>query len=795
MIRGRLNWQVGILNHKGVKHKGGWALAYQRALAITNLTATPNSFSDGVNTNVQLQIHWDWDVSRTQKYKATFETSWRRDGLDAVYIKDITGQSFDINSAVPGTYDITVWAINPVSGIKSAPTNIIYSYRTTAGSSTLFPPINARVTGTTGLIYITPALSLSFDYNTANAVVADSLLDYVIELWNTIATVKYGTYTVKPNTSKNGLFNLPLMENIALFGTATRQYQIKIYSRDLTGFLSTAYAVVVNNTAPAIISFTSYPGVSSTFISVTTVPEPDVVGYQVYRSLTSGFTPGVTSDALLPIYDGTNSYISVNVPDIRVYYYKIAAYDSFGKSGLNFSSQQSVTALSLDAIAWSKTGITFAVGTTNQLTWTSGTITKQNTIAYTITSGSVAWITGTVYVYFNPAISTTTLQVTITLATAVGIGCYPLATYNGGDAANIKGGDGSAFISGSQIIAGTVGASQLITGSAVITSTAQIGSAVIADVLTSSTYNETAHTGWKLDKAGTFNAYGAINLYDTLGNTIFASGSGFNWRNVTGIDIPAVGANVAGNSSNLLTNAGMYLTADPWSIVPSSFPLYWNLVNWCIKDGGVLQGTIGASAGLPSDPALFLVSYMIPCIHGQLVEFSAYTGAHRCTVSIYAECYDSNNTQLGSNNSTAQNTAISAGGKYLSGYMRLGGFFTVPANAVKMRLVFHKDVTYTGPISSYGFMCLPYVGIASPNQTVLSDWSDGSSGVIKQIDIGNVSTYIANAAIGTAQIGSLNLTGLSTFIAPPSNSVIMDSNGMRVYDASGVLRVKFGNLA
>ena len=287
-----------------------------------------------------------------------------------------------------------------------------------------------------------------------------------------------------------------------------------------------------------------------------------------------------------------------------------------------------------------------------------------------------------------------------------------------------------------------------------------VTNAKIGQTIQAINYNPSAHTGWLIDKQGNITSYGSFILYDSAGNTIFASGSGFNWNNVTGSGIPSVGANASGNSGNLLTNAGMYLTADPWSIVPNSFPLYWNLVNWCIKDGGAPQGTIGDSAGLPSDPALFLVSYMIPCIPGQRVEFSAYTGAHRCTVSIYAECYDSSNTQLGSNNATAQNSAISAGGKYLSGYMRLGGFFIVPANAVKMRLVFHKDVTYTGQTSSYGFMCLPYVGIASPNQTVLSDWSDGSSGAIKQIDAGNASTYIANAAIQTAHIGDANITTL-----------------------------------
>jgi hypothetical protein len=89
------------------------------------------------------------------------------------------------------------------------------------------------------------------------------------------------------------------------------------------------------------------------------------------------------------------------------------------------------------------------------------------------------WSTGTLYVYYNPAVSTTVLQVTTTLGTAVASGNYPLATYTGGAVTNIKGGDGSAFISGSQLIAETVGASQLVSGSAVITGTAQIQDAII----------------------------------------------------------------------------------------------------------------------------------------------------------------------------------------------------------------------------------------------------------------------------------------------------------------------------
>ena len=66
-----------------------------------------------------------------------------------------------------------------------------------------------------------------------------------------------------------------------------------------------------------------------------------------------------------------------------------------------------------------------------------------------------------------------------------------------------------------------------------------------------------------------------------------------------------------------------------------------------------------------------------------------------------------------------------------------------------------------------------------------------------QITPSNVSTYIANAAIGAAQIGSINLVGTSNFAVKTATSgarMDMDSRRIKVYDASGVLRVQLGDL-
>ena len=84
--------------------------------------------------------------------------------------------------------------------------------------------------------------------------------------------------------------------------------------------------------------------------------------------------------------------------------------------------------------------------------------------------------------------------------------------------------------------------------------------------------------------------------------------------------------------------------------------------------------------------------------------------------------------------------------------------------------------------------------------TVGATFSAGQPGTVAgQITSVNASTYIANAAIGAAQIGSLALVGTSNFSVKSSASTSvarmeMDSRSIKVYDASGIKRVQIGNL-
>ena len=557
--------------------------------AVTNLVIDQvHVVNRGVEFS-KLDISWDWSSgSTTNDFKAIFEVSYRRDAQDFVQLKDLSTTNFDIEYPLPGVYEVYVWAVNPFSGIKSIVTTTInpYNYRVAAAMSSLVPPTSVVVPNTVGVAFTQPDLHLSWMYNTVNDTKEDALKDYVVQVLDTATRTVKGTYTVAPNKDKGGEFVFSFYENFTIFGTPQRNFVVKVYSRDIIGDLSNYVEVNPTNTVPVVQSFDILSGVSSVFVHITTTPEADIAGYQVFRSLTANFT----KDSSTLVYDGPDTYITLNVPSSSTYYYAVAAYDSFSKTGLNVSGEQNSTPLSADATTWTKTGLQFTVDSVvaNKLNWTAGTVIRNGSNTYTITAGTTTWTSGFVYVYFNPAVSLTALQVTTTLLIAVGVGCYPIATYTGGSASNIKGGDGNAFISGSQIIAGTVGASEIKAGSivaslldttnAVITGTAQITDGIITNAkignsIMSLDYNPTTYKGWIIDKAGNINTYGSLGLYDTNGNVVFAGGN-FNWNNAKGTGVPQVGATRNVFTGPWLTNT-TYVIGD---IVTDGLGYGWSCV-------------------------------------------------------------------------------------------------------------------------------------------------------------------------------------------------------------------------
>ena len=442
--------------------------------SVTNITFQESFFNDGIAAAGKIIVKWDWDLDNTEKFQPTYDVIWRRDNLPFVSLPSRQVKEAEIMDTTPGIYEVIVYAVN-VRGIRSLGTTQTYSYRVGLATSSLIAPENFWVKDTVGTVFQNRNLTVNWTYPLANDLATDALRDYILEVWTADWLQLRNSYVIPANATRGGDFNYTFEQNVADFGTPTRAIQLKVYSRDLVGDVSVPVAKNFTNPVPAAPAYSVLSGVGLAYVSITPPVDTDVTGYIIYRDTVPGFTPGPANLK----YDGPDTYVSLGGELATTYYYRVAAYDTFGKVGLNIATEQNNTTLSTEATLWSKTGIDFTPNSpgANQVAWTSGIILKNASTTYSIVSGSASWTSGVLYVYFNPAVSITVLQTTTSLATAVSAGNYPLATYQGG--LLIKGGDGSAFFSGSQVIAGTVGAAQLIAGSAVITGSAQIAGAII----------------------------------------------------------------------------------------------------------------------------------------------------------------------------------------------------------------------------------------------------------------------------------------------------------------------------
>jgi len=443
---------------------------------VTNITVIENFSSNGVTQNAALEITWDW-AKGTAKYAADFILSWKRDSQESNFVNNLHGTTYDITNPVPGLYEITVWAINPFSGIKSVPVTQTYNFRSTSGTSSLQPPKNVFVAGTANTVFATQDLHLTFTYNAANNGVSDTLLDYVVEVWDTSVLSLKGQYTVKPNAVLGGSFTFPFTENADRFGTPARQFVIKVFSRDVIGDLSLPVQVTVSNPVPTAPAFSILSGNEAAYINITTSTDTDIAGYEVHRSATTGFTPSLAT----LVADGLDTYIALKGVAATQYFYKIGAYDTFGKAGILYGTEQSSTMLAgSDVPVWVFDGLIFKPNdpTTNKVSWSAGSASLNGAAPTTINAGSsvTAWTAGIQYFYYDG--TSNTISVTTDLAIAV-TGAMVLATYKGGT--NLIVGNGEAFTDGALLLANTVGANQLVADSAIITNALQVASGIITD--------------------------------------------------------------------------------------------------------------------------------------------------------------------------------------------------------------------------------------------------------------------------------------------------------------------------
>jgi hypothetical protein len=307
-------------------------------LPVTNLQVVPNVSWNGITNITKLQVTWDGHA--TVGSSETYKLVWYNDSGVVHEARDLITPSYDILNPIAGNYTIAVRAINSITNIATASVKTIYNYKLD-GLSTLLPPVNPSVVGSTTLTVISDRIKLTWDYNTSNTTVTDKLIGYLVEVYDEIPAGVINSYNGVVLANLNGTITIPYTEIFAIFGTYPRKITFKIFSKDTFGFTSTSgLTFTIENPVPAVQNFTLVALEKAIQIIVETSTDKDGLGYNIYTSLTSGGLRTL-------MYSGTERFITIpqieSIPILK--YVTIDAFDLLGTVGLLTSPEQSITAL------------------------------------------------------------------------------------------------------------------------------------------------------------------------------------------------------------------------------------------------------------------------------------------------------------------------------------------------------------------------------------------------------------------------------------------------------------------
>lgn len=335
------------------------------------------------------------------------------------------------------------------------------------------------------------------------------------------------------------------------------------------------------------------------------------------------------------------------------------------------------------------------------------------------------------------------------------------------------------------------------------------GNLIVDGTLTGNHIAANSITADKIDTRG-------LTIKDSAGNIIIAQGQA-----ISDAYIPALGGNLIPNSSFIKCQKGI------WSS-PTTNNAGWQFAetngsataivgtnhdpNWTVTGGSTLF--IQQSSG-HTDPSWYhgVYSDHITVEPGKRYCLSAYTGSHRCKVSLFVYWFKADGSFASSQfGLTSDNNQEASGGNNLTGYKRQYAMGYAPTDAVTARVVLRKHDTVVGQPSSYLFAT--NVQLEQVSSYASSPGAYSESGLMAMIGANTIGSYMQSAAIGNAYISSLDAGKITTgYLAAEridvagvlnlgaNNQTIQGSGttinkyGMVVRDGNNVARVKLGNLA
>ncbi len=179
----------------------------------------------------------------------------------------------------------------------------------------------------------------------ANSGAPDAAFDYLVRV------EKSDGSTLRQEYVKDNAFIYAFEKNFEDTGGApVRTFTVKVWARNIYALSAVPAQLAVTNPAPPVpTAISATPGAGSITIACALPTDTDVAGLVIYRSSISGFTPGAGN----LVYQGPNSSVVFDgLAPNNTYYFRVAAFDTFGTDTLNVSSEFSAaTVPQLSAIS------------------------------------------------------------------------------------------------------------------------------------------------------------------------------------------------------------------------------------------------------------------------------------------------------------------------------------------------------------------------------------------------------------------------------------------------------------
>ncbi len=425
---------------------------------------------------IERKLRVNWDAPADSTLLSHYKVMYRRNGGEFTTIDSVLINEYVIRNVTFGTYEVIIYAV----GIQSTVSPGISGSKVivASGISNIAAPTGLQVKGG-GTTWASRALTIEWT-GSANQNQGDVVGGYQINFKKTDDTALRTVTVASDILETTYLYEQNYEDNS---GSPQRSVKVEVRAIDTFGRLTLPITITATNPVPAAPSIEVVANIKELWVNITSaVPtDSDFTGYLVAISTTSGFTPQPSD---VKQEGNTTFFLERNLIASTTYYVKVAATDNFGYtllSELSFSAQGSGTVVgNVSVYSFGSSGLFFKANdpAANNVSWTASTIAVDNgstTAVYAVAAGNAAWSSGSLYIYY--VVGDTILRATTNIAVALAGGTSKIfAVYKGGT--DVRSGDGKVVIDGADVIANTIGATQVVT-SGLITASAQINNAII----------------------------------------------------------------------------------------------------------------------------------------------------------------------------------------------------------------------------------------------------------------------------------------------------------------------------